>query len=170
MATMIQSSPVTWALTVPRDPRESVSFADGCMGRLARACRPSFARRPVAAGRRRALTHHLLPAALLVVAVVGVGFLVLTGGESAEESTAKRFAAAYQRGDTRAMYDELTEDARKRTPLRRFSAAYRSARQTTTVTARANGRAPRARRRLARPGHGDDAALRDGARGPARSR
>jgi cell division protein FtsI/penicillin-binding protein 2 len=73
--------------------------------------------------------------AVLVVVVVGGAVMFLTRGDSPEQATAKRFAAAFQRGDMQAMYAELTQQARKRTPRRRFVAAYRAARQTSTTTA-----------------------------------
>jgi cell division protein FtsI/penicillin-binding protein 2 len=88
--------------------------------------------------------RHGLPAAALLVLVVAGGVVCATRGDSPEQATAKRFALAWQKGDMRAMYAELTDDARRRTPLRRFMAAYSAARQTTTMTSLRTGK-PRER-------------------------
>lgn len=84
--------------------------------------------------RRYRLTHRLGP----IAAVAGVAFLVgvVVGAlyEAPERQVATRFAKAWQRGDYRAMYRELSADARHRTPLAAFEAAYGDATATATAT------------------------------------
>lgn len=76
-----------------------------------------------------------MAAGVLVVLVL----LVLTGGEPAEKRVAERFVAAWARGDYPAMQAELSDEGRRTTPIREFSAAYRKAAETATATAVAHG-------------------------------
>ena len=51
----------------------------------------------------------------------------------AERRTVAAFADAWQRGDHRAMYDLLSDDAKKRTSLARLERSYAQAAQITTL-------------------------------------
>jgi penicillin-binding protein A len=85
--------------------------------------------------RRRRLTHRALPAlAGLAGVALLAGALVGSSTTSAEESTARDFVAAWERGDLRAMYRLLTDAAREEQPLPRFRSAYRRAAATATQT------------------------------------
>ena len=91
--------------------------------------------------RRRSLARRRLLFVAAVGALVGVAvFVVLaTGGRPAAEVRAERFAAAWARGDYPAMHAELSDAARKATPLEPFSADYRAAAATATAMAFAPG-------------------------------
>jgi len=86
------------------------------------------------AERRRRFTHRALPAlgGLAAVSLVAGAFV---GGKvnSASESAAADFVAAWQQGDFRAMHELLTEDAKERYPLPRFRRAYERAAATATL-------------------------------------
>jgi peptidoglycan glycosyltransferase len=85
--------------------------------------------------RRRRLTHRALPA---LAGLAGVsllaGALVGSSTTSASQRTATDFAAAWERGDMRAMHALLTDAARAEYPLKRFRAAYGRAAATATQT------------------------------------
>src|SRR5215211_2328863 len=96
-------------------------------------------------GRRRRRRPSLLPVAVLlaVLAAAGaVGYLVHERSNDKAElrETAVRFAAAWERGDTRAMYRELDADARATYTARRFAADYRTAGREATAEKVAVGR------------------------------
>jgi cell division protein FtsI/penicillin-binding protein 2 len=79
---------------------------------------------------------------MLVAALAfGVGVVVGAGGESATRTTAQAFADAWAGSDYAAMHALLTPQARQRTPLKRFAAAYRDAAATATATGIVAGRA-----------------------------
>ncbi|HLM09108.1 MAG TPA: penicillin-binding transpeptidase domain-containing protein [Thermoleophilaceae bacterium] len=63
------------------------------------------------------------------------GLAVGGGAQSGAERTARDFAAAWERGDVRAMHRLLTPEARRDYPLRRFRRAYERAASTATATA-----------------------------------
>jgi len=54
--------------------------------------------------------------------------------ETAQAAVARQWAAAWQRGDYRAMYGLLSDRARRRTTLERLRRTYRRAAETTTLT------------------------------------
>ena len=90
------------------------------------------------------LAPHRLPAPLgaagrLLAAVAGAAFLAgtMVGArhEPSERRVAERFAGAWERGDYAAMHALLSDAARRRTSLARFTAAYRRAAVTATATA-----------------------------------
>ncbi len=87
------------------------------------------------AERRRRLTHRALPAlGGLAGVALAAGALVGSTASSASERTAGDFAAAWERGDLRGMYDLLSDSAQEEWSLRRFRAAYRRAADTATQT------------------------------------
>jgi peptidoglycan glycosyltransferase len=87
--------------------------------------------------RRRSLARRRLFFAAIVGILVGAAVFVfiVAGGRPAAELSAERFVAAWARADYPAMHAELTDAARKATPLEAFSAAYRAAAATATATA-----------------------------------
>jgi penicillin-binding protein A len=97
-------------------------------------------------GRRQRLLLLLSAAALALIA----GLVVGARHVPPATKVAGAFGAAWERGDYRAMYALLSDDARARTSLRRFEAAYRRAAETLTLTGVV---APRPR------SHGDVAVL-----------
>jgi hypothetical protein len=89
----------------------------------------------IAGERRRRLTHRAMPALAALAAIsLLAGTLVGSAITSGEERTARDFAAAWERGDLRAMHDLLSDSARSRYPLARFRRAYRRAAATATLT------------------------------------
>ena len=78
-------------------------------------------------------------AAAVAVAIVLV--LLLSGGQPAAQVGADRFASAWARGDYPAMHAELTDAARRATPLAKFTAAYRTAAATATTVRLVPGKA-----------------------------
>ncbi len=85
--------------------------------------------------RRRRLTHRALPAlgGLAGVALIA-GALAGSSATSASDRTAADFADAWERGDLRAMHSLLSDEARRRYPLKSFRARYRRAGDTATQT------------------------------------
>ncbi len=76
----------------------------------------------------------MLTRALPLIAIAAAAFvagLVVAGGSDAP--AADRFLAAWQRGDTEAMYAQLTPGARDRYSLERFQRSYADAAETATV-------------------------------------
>jgi cell division protein FtsI/penicillin-binding protein 2 len=70
---------------------------------------------------------------LLAVAVAAGAIVVTTDGGRPDEQVVKRYANAWTRGDTAAMYRELSDDARARTSLKRFARTMRRAGETATL-------------------------------------
>jgi peptidoglycan glycosyltransferase len=90
--------------------------------------------------RRSVPARPLIIASALVAGIlVVVALLTLAGGEPVEKAVAKRFVAAWERGDYAAMHAELAEQDRRAMPVRRFSEAYREAAATATATTVAHG-------------------------------
>jgi hypothetical protein len=81
--------------------------------------------------------------ATLVAAVVvaGAAYLLLSGSRPAAEVRAEAFAADWARGDYPAMHALLSDEARRRTPLPRFIAAYRETAAVATTTSLRAGKA-----------------------------
>jgi hypothetical protein len=84
--------------------------------------------------RRRRLTHRALPTlgGLAAVSLVA-GAFVGASADSAAERAATDFAAAWERGDLRAMHRLLTPASRARYPLARIRRAYERAAATATL-------------------------------------
>jgi cell division protein FtsI/penicillin-binding protein 2 len=79
----------------------------------------------------------IIASALAVALLAAALFLVFGGSRPAAQVRAESFAAAWARGDYPAMHAELSEEARRATPLAEFVAAYKEAAATaTTVTLR----------------------------------
>jgi cell division protein FtsI/penicillin-binding protein 2 len=85
--------------------------------------------------RRRRLTHRALPALAGLAAVSLVaGGIVGSRTQSAEQRTARDFAAAWERGDLRGMHALLSEGSSAQFPIKRFRREYRRAAATATIT------------------------------------
>jgi cell division protein FtsI/penicillin-binding protein 2 len=88
------------------------------------------------AERHRRLTHRALPVlgGLAFVSLMA-GLMVGGGAESAAVDAARRYAAAWERGDYAAMYALLGADSQSRVSESRFADAYRTTAATATATA-----------------------------------
>ena len=88
------------------------------------------------AERRRRLTHRALPVVggLAFVSLVA-GVLAGAGVDSADVAAARRYGAAWERGDYAAMYALLGADSRSRVSESRFARAYRDTAATATAAA-----------------------------------
>ncbi|MCW2954753.1 MAG: penicillin-binding protein transpeptidase [Conexibacter sp.] len=85
------------------------------------------------ARRRRLLLRRAVPVAVLAVAALGVGIVVLGGSDGDQRRTAQQFATLWASGDYARMYD-LIDDAARRTVTRAaFTDAYRTASRTATI-------------------------------------
>lgn len=82
----------------------------------------------------------IIASVLLAALLIVFGALLLSGGTAPEKAAAERFVAAWARGDYPAMRAEISEQARRAMPLRRFAEAYRGAARTATATRVAHGR------------------------------
>jgi hypothetical protein len=89
---------------------------------------------------RSSLSHRTPPArpvifagALVVAVLVVVALLELTGGPPPEQSAAKRFVAAWVKGDYPAMHAELSADEQRAISLAKFTQDYRTAATTATT-------------------------------------
>jgi len=72
---------------------------------------------------------------------VGAGVVVVAGRDGRpDEQVVGRFAQAWERGDTLAMYRELSPEARERTSLKGFARRYRLAAETATAQGLRAGR------------------------------
>jgi penicillin-binding protein A len=88
------------------------------------------------AERRRRLTHRAFPVlGGLAFASLVTGVVMGAGVESAGADAARRYGAAWERGDYRTMYALLGADSRSRVSLPRFTTAYRNTAATATATA-----------------------------------
>lgn len=75
-----------------------------------------------------------MPIAVIAVVAFAAGIVCAGSGGSPEERAAKRFAAAWSRGDYARMYAELTPATQRRITRSGFTEAYRKARTTATAT------------------------------------
>jgi hypothetical protein len=114
---MIQSTPVTGGRGYRQQPR-----------------RPHDERR----GR---ITRHLVPLLLVCAVAFAAGVVFGAVHRPAAQEVGEEYAAAYARGDYAAMYDMLTEEARRRVPEGRFVAAHRDAAATATAAGASVGAA-----------------------------
>ncbi len=85
--------------------------------------------------RRRAIASPRRFAPLAAAAVLALFAGLITGARHvpSERKTATAFAQAWQRGDHRAMYALLSDDARRRTSYARLDRTYNEAAQTMTL-------------------------------------
>jgi penicillin-binding protein A len=93
---------------------------------------PAVNKRSSMAERRKRLLTRALPLAALAVVAFVVGAALGAPG-SPEKAAANRFAEAWQHKDFKAMYEELNEASKEATPLKKFTAAYREARDIATM-------------------------------------
>jgi hypothetical protein len=80
-------------------------------------------------------------ATLAALAIAVAGYLLLADHQPPEQTRAQDFVDAWARGDYAAMHAQLTDAARRRTPLREFTADYKKAAATATATALRPGKA-----------------------------
>jgi cell division protein FtsI/penicillin-binding protein 2 len=83
----------------------------------------------------------IIATAAAAAVVAAVAWFFLAGGKPPAQARADRFAAAWARNDYPAMYAELTDAARRATPLRKFIAAYKEAAATATTVSLRPGKA-----------------------------
>src|SRR4051794_23800566 len=144
---MIQSTPVmSW--TLPAELPGPISarhhrLRPPCLGHtLAVTITPgsaTAAARP-ANGRRRSRASRVAPLVIVAVVAFGAGAVVGLRHEPAQAAVARKWAAAWERGDYAAMYALLSPSARKRTSIQRFERTYRQVAATTTVSKLRAGR------------------------------
>ena len=84
--------------------------------------------------RRRRLTHRALPLGAMALAALTIGLVCGAAFDSSGERAAREFAAAWTRGDYRAMHDLLDAGTHSRYSLEAFRAAYEEAAATATAT------------------------------------
>src|SRR3954470_2865037 len=124
--------------------RRSVFASRPSYGRSAMWLEPGTRRRRGRGPRR--FVGPLL-AVLALAAAGGAVAYVVPGLRSADprRSVAQKFAAAWAKGDRRAMWQLVDADTRKAYPLKRFSATYRAAERAATVAAVRTGPVRKAR-------------------------
>jgi penicillin-binding protein A len=83
--------------------------------------------------RRSRLTGRALPLAVLAVAAFAGGTYMGAAHEPAERQAAERFLRAWARADYGGMYELLSAQSRDRMPVARFTRAYRTAAETSTL-------------------------------------
>jgi peptidoglycan glycosyltransferase len=82
---------------------------------------------------RASRLRRLLPVGGVCLIAFGAGAAIGARHEPSERRVAARFAAAWERADHATMYSLLSDRARERFSLRRFSRAYRRAADTATL-------------------------------------
>jgi len=85
------------------------------------------------AERRRRLVTRTLPIVATAVAAFVTG--VIAGGGSSDLDGARRFVAAWQKGNFEAMYAELSTSASKTYPIDEFTRDYEGGQRTATIRA-----------------------------------
>src|SRR3954470_18653140 len=116
-------------LSMPRRRRSMFSSAPS-YGRSAMWLEPGMRRRR---GPRRILAP-LMAVLALAAAIAAVVYVVLDARHGdARTAVARQFAAAWAKGDRRAMWRLVDAKTQKAFPQRRFSATYRSAERAATV-------------------------------------
>jgi peptidoglycan glycosyltransferase len=85
--------------------------------------------------RRKAIANprRFAPLAISALAALGAGLYTGARHVPAEHRNLSAFAAAWERGDYRAMHELLSDDARRRTSLQRLERTYRAAAETLTL-------------------------------------
>ncbi len=84
-------------------------------------------------GSRRPRSSRLLLLGALALLAFGAGAVAGLRHEPPERAIARRWAAAWSRGDYAAMHALLTQSARRRASLQRFQRTYRQANDTLTL-------------------------------------
>jgi penicillin-binding protein A len=107
--------------------------------------RPSYGRsamwlEPGSRSRRRRGPRRFLAPLMAVLALAAAGaavaYVVLgSRHDDTRKTVAQKFAAAWAKGDHRAMWALVDDDTRKAYPLKRFNATYRAAERAATVAA-----------------------------------
>src|SRR3954454_20853465 len=124
--------------------RRSVFASRPSYGRSAMWLEPGTRRRR-GRGPRRFL-GPLMAVLALAAAGAAVAYVVVGPGHGdPRRSVAQKFAAAWTKGDRRAMWGLIDADTQKAYPLRRFSATYRAAERAATVSAVRTGPVRKAR-------------------------
>ena len=82
--------------------------------------------------RRRLLTHLVAPLTLLVV-IVGVGVFAFSDSDGGEIALAHAYIHAWEGGDYARMYADISPADRRSMTVEQFTAAYESARDTSTL-------------------------------------
>lgn len=105
--------------------------------------RPSYGRsamwlEPGSRSRRRRGPRRFVAPFLAVLALAAAGaavaYVVLgSRHDDARKTAAQKFAAAWAKGDRRAMWALIDEDTKKAYPQKRFNATYRAAERAATV-------------------------------------
>jgi penicillin-binding protein A len=85
-------------------------------------------------GRRRSRAARLAPLAIVAVLAFAAGAVLGLRHEPAQAAVARKWAAAWERGDYAAMHALLSDRARRRATLERFVRTYRRAAETITLT------------------------------------
>jgi hypothetical protein len=83
--------------------------------------------------RRRRLKQRLVPLSGLAFVAFIFGIVMGAGYVAPERKVADRFVQAWQKGDYRAMYDQLSDASRQRVSFESFQGAYRDAAATATL-------------------------------------
>jgi penicillin-binding protein A len=122
--------------------RRSVFASRPSYGRSAMWLEPGMRRRR---GPRRFLAPLMAILALAAVVAAVVYVILGTRDNDPRPDTARRFAAAWAKGDREAMWRLVDDDTQKAYPLRRFSATYRAASRAATVRAVRTGTVRKAR-------------------------
>ena len=155
----------TWRIPLmPRRDRPSSLPTARSYGRSAMWLEPGSRSR-----RRRGPRRFVAPfLAVLALAAAGaaVAYVVLgSRHDDARKTAAQKFAAAWAKGDRRAMWALIDEDTKKAYPQKRFNATYRAAERAATVATVRTGPVRAAPRRPpGRAGQRPHAQLRHAAR------
>src|SRR3954454_2465103 len=117
--------------------------------------RPSYGRsamwlEPGSRSRRRRGPRRVIAPLMAVLALAAAGaavaYLVLgSPHDHARQSGGQKFAAAWAKGDHRAMWALVDDDTKKAYPYKRFNATYRAAERAATVAAVRTGEVREAR-------------------------
>jgi cell division protein FtsI/penicillin-binding protein 2 len=87
------------------------------------------------AERRRRMLRRTVPIVAVCSSAFAAGVVVATRGDDPEEALVARFVRAWEAGDHAAMHRDLSDEARRRTPLLSFARTYRTASDTATASA-----------------------------------
>src|SRR3954468_6855747 len=91
---------------------------------------------PSSGGRRQRVVTRALPLIAIAAAAFIAGAIV---SDEPPAPAAQRFLDAWERGDTEAMYAELTAGAQETYPLERFQRAYDDAATASTLASLETG-------------------------------
>jgi len=88
---------------------------------------------PGTGARHRRVTHRLVPLGGLAFVAFIFGVVMGAGYVAPERKAADSFVRAWQKGDYRAMYDQLSDASRRRVSFDSFQSAYRDGAATATT-------------------------------------